>query len=604
MLARSSPDFTHAAPIRGGLLLTLLVLAAPSAARADCQVSPPPPAPQTCDPGGGAGDGTACDFTSFTYGSWVSVGVGGTSAATGEARRTVFEGQASSTISSCAVTNPQNAGQTLFDADAHADATNEAFEVGVHVRDVVPGRGDPFQGTLEAANARVAAAIDFGTLQPTDDLDAVLHIDGGFGGSGRAKVQLGVRDFVGNTLAALFAASESPPTNPIVWRVLDCPDPRSGCGSFVDHTSSWPGVYDLPLKIPAIPGNGIWIELKGEAPLDADAGAGATLSVDFENTASLELLPPPGVTVTLATGQGTSPPEGAGFDVSTLFEGSVVDEKRAGGVGDQVITLVASGDSTTMIARGTSGSARLLGTTDAPDPIGYVQGQAGVGWNDRITPSGAEVYRFEVELSGLAAMGEPPVPVNPGEGEPILEQGWFASVGIDDGQFMSSGLVGTYLAKHPDSTCPQGSLEVENACFTVEPTESAAFPASVVGSGELGDGPVVLRFEPMLADGVPVDLRVGASVSQDLSAFPPIGPIQMTLDLGTEQGRYARFLGITAAFTGGVPDETWSIVSEGSYDYSQPGPLAQPIPEPGVTASALGALTALAACGAARRRRD
>jgi len=81
-----------------------------------------------------------------------------------------------------------------------------------------------------------------------------------------------------------------------------------------------------------------------------------------------------------------------------------------------------------------------------------------------------------------------------------------------------------------------------------------------------------------------------------------MGPVDLTMDLGTTDDRYVRFLGITQAFTGGLPDATWSVISANGYDYSQPAPLVQPVPEPGSGVTILAAwMTLLAARHHSRR---
>jgi len=557
---------------------------------ADCNVSPAPPAPQLCDPGG-AGGKSGCDFTDFTSGSFASVGTGGTSSATSVARRTVFEFQQSSDISNCDVYNPENEQQKLFEAESRAVADATDFEGGVYVLDLVPGRGDPFSGTLEASNSTVAAGIDFGTLPDTADLDAVIHIDGGFIGSGgRATVQLAVRDFADRTLGAFFAASRPGGVSTIYWRTLDCPDPRSGCGSFVDRSAPFPGVLDLPLKIPATANNGIWIELKCEAPLDADAAAEAVTGVDFRNTASLELLPPPGVNVSLVTGQGFEPSTGVPFSVRAEIEGSEFSSEAFMGNGADVRTATAQTSNATGIGRGTGGAGRLLAVTDEPGEIFLTQTSVQFDWQDTITPSGAEVYRFELELSGDVNIGDAPGDIGTGKGSGDMLTAWRA-VTFVDGQ--STLVLGQYDARQPEAPCPMGTVDSSGGCFFLDSGESSQFAFEVMGSGDLADGPVVVAFDVPLSDGVPVDASFSFSIFQYMFSNSPVGPVQMSMDLGTGDN-HVRFLGVTA-FTGGMPDESFSIVSDNGFDYTQPGLPPMALPEPSGTVAGLVGLAALAA---------
>src|SRR5207249_3289171 len=84
-----------------------------------------------------------------------------------------------------------------------------------------------------------------------------------------------------------------------------CPDPSNCAGRnrvFVFQGDSWPGgTLNLPFILPLTRSSGIIMDLWVEAGdfVRDNQGAG----VNFSDTATLSFNPPPGVTVTLATGE-------------------------------------------------------------------------------------------------------------------------------------------------------------------------------------------------------------------------------------------------------------------------------------------------------------
>jgi hypothetical protein len=561
----------------------LLALHAGSLAHASCDVSPAPPAPQTCDPGGAGSESEIlnCDFAGFTLGTFASVGRGGPNAATTIPRRTVFEGQASSTISNCDFFDPQDAQDLLFRADARAVVDATTFEVGVQVEDESLVRGDAFLGNLEASNAQAAVSVaDFGGIPSSTDIDVVVHLTGGFQGTGgRGRAQLAVVDLEGRTLGAVFAASREVPQSGIFWRFLECPDPRSdpSCsqGAFVDRTSPFPGSVDISLKMPATTGNGLWLELKADAPLDADALPGEQIRVDFQNTARAELVPPPNRTIVMASGQSFTGPLGAEFEIGAGIDSQQFDEEFISGAAPTVRTATADVPTASVQARGTAGSARFVANTDA-DPTFGTQASGSLRWEDVITPSGADAYRFEFELVGSAMVGDLPSGAFPGS----TDVSYRLSLNLSGAR---SAIGGIYGAKNPADSCGPGTLPAGGGCLRIQ-SEQAEIPFDISGSGDLNDGPVVIAFtapHPM-SGSWDAEFNLGAGNSYSCCGIGslPTGRVDNSIDLGTG-GNYARFLGVTSATTGGMPDTDFSIVSASAYDYSQPAPLVQALPEPG-----------------------
>jgi len=85
--------------------------------------------------------------------------------------------------------------------------------------------------------------------------------------------------------------------------------------------------------------------------------------------------------------------------------------------------------------------------------------------------------------------------------------------------------------------------------------------------------------------------RASAGVSSGFDCAAD--PVVARMDLGTED-RYVRMLGVTQAWSGGVPDDIFTIDSERDHDYGVARPLVESIPEPASAALGAAALTALA----------
>jgi hypothetical protein len=140
-----------------------------------------------------------------------------------------------------------------------------------------------------------------------------------------------------------------------------------------------------------------------------------------------------------------------------------------------------------------------------------------------------------------------------------------------------------YQAKAAADSCSPGTLPAAGGCLEIQ-SENAQIPFEVSGTGDLSEGPVVIAFTPPhpMSGSWDAQFSLVARNSYSCCAIGPIpmGPVLTSIDLGTG-GNYARFLGVTSATTGGMPDTDFAIASATGYDYSQPATLVQALPEPG-----------------------
>ena len=136
-----------------------------------------------------------------------------------------------------------------------------------------------------------------------------MRIDGSFGATSQfdtAVVDLWVSDFQNGLLSRAEVSFgqcgdlQATPQARLTWEQTDVPTSMPGCGV------PWSGSFTLPFQFPLSPGNGVVIAMR--VTVQPSFSEGGTVHAAFIHTASLEFLPPPGTTVTLATGQtfGTS----------------------------------------------------------------------------------------------------------------------------------------------------------------------------------------------------------------------------------------------------------------------------------------------------------
>lgn len=180
-----------------------------------------------------------------------------------------------------------NTSTTIYQARAHADF--QGFEVGGFA-----GALAPVSNLYASASggARAYTGLTVSTDTPVQ-LTGSISLDGSFGVSGNdsASLALIVQDISGLTLADVELSSDGTST------FVSC-DPPGTCTS----KSSFGGPVwsvKLPFVLPTLVSTGIAVGLDSFAVSTNGVGA----SADFLNTATLNFTPPPGVTVTLATGQ-------------------------------------------------------------------------------------------------------------------------------------------------------------------------------------------------------------------------------------------------------------------------------------------------------------
>jgi hypothetical protein len=576
-----------------------------ASAHADCTVSTTPsplPEPTTCDPGGEGSEveKLACDFEPFTYGTFVGVGRNGTNSATSIPRITVFEGVSAASISNCTMLDPFDDDE-LFHADSRASVGEPTWQLGIEMQDIRPGRGDPFGGTAEDVFATTADSfVSITGMGPNQVLDVVVDVVGRFqtAGLGRPSVQLGVGTFLGGASGSLFAAGREAP-NGVDWRHKVCPDPIGDpdclLSEWVDVHTPWPGSFEMHVPVPAVVGNGLWIEFKGSAVLPESAPVTDVIRLDFHNTVTVEILPSAGAVVTMASGRVFEGPPLPGpdplpFSVEASANGMDGVEEEIGGIDDVVETAMAYETGIEAIARGIAGSGRLLAEVDT-DIVCTGEGAGLLRWEDTITLSGADTLRFELEIVGDWALDAPP------QGGSVNAK--YAALGRFGADRTNVG--GVYEWFSGRDGCDPGDLDVGDACFRIS-NERAEVPYEIVGDGDLGAGPVVIAFEPTLTPDTPTEVefafRASAGFHGGFSCSS--GPMTALMDLGTP-GRYVRMLGVTEAWSGDVPDDSYTIESELGHDYGVARPLVEPIPIPEPASAALGA-TALACLAILRRR--
>jgi hypothetical protein len=195
----------------------------------------------------------------------------------------------------------------------------EKFELGIGVNYSTEPADDPDTG-LSPANVRALAATAF-TVQGESPvpIPASIQLSGTFQGdispmtiTSSADIQLRVYEFDpddltsfdnSNAVAMDVSVLVVPDGEDLLLdvrfekykRTSDSPDELLGEGL-------WTGSETLEFDLPAS-GKGIFIELWGVSEIDPLLGDPEGAGFDFLNTATLDIDPPPGVTVTLATGQ-------------------------------------------------------------------------------------------------------------------------------------------------------------------------------------------------------------------------------------------------------------------------------------------------------------
>ena len=221
----------------------------------------------------------------------------------------------------------------------------EKFDLGIGVNYAIEPEGDLDTG-LSPANVRALAATAF-TVQGESPvpIPASIQLSGTFQGdispitiTSRADIQLRVYEFDPDDLRH-FDSSNAFAMDVSVLVVPDGEDLlldvrfekyKRTNGSLDELLSEglWTGSETLEFDLPAS-GKGIFIELWGVSEIDPLFGDPEGAGFDFLNTATLDIDPPPGVTVTLATGQvfGQSSnvvPEPATFTVWSIMGMCVV----------------------------------------------------------------------------------------------------------------------------------------------------------------------------------------------------------------------------------------------------------------------------------------
>lgn len=207
-------------------------------------------------------------------------------------------------------------------------AQGQAIVAGVALPTLPPTVGIRIETNARRSVGAIGATGAIVTGLPGGSSDSLIPgsiiIDGTFVGT-LHLVQLFVTDYLGHFLGAGQVEQGrlvpgGPLTETFNWDFcanplapnpsnLFCPQ------SFENIFGGWGGSATLPFNFPALPKNGVIVELHGDLfPF------GPQERVDFLTSADLSFSPPPGVTVTLASGQTFGAPPPAGVPVpSTLL---------------------------------------------------------------------------------------------------------------------------------------------------------------------------------------------------------------------------------------------------------------------------------------------
>lgn len=308
-----------------------------------------------CDPEMGVEDGCV-NFDGFTYGTGAYSPACGPTSCTGilgidSARRQLSQGRSSYDA-------PEVDTEVAHvEAGARVDATR--FLVTVRSQDRATTT-DYTGGAVYAASRAEVLGTRPGRLVP---MTLVIRTSvSGIGSRGQGAVGVQVRDFEYRNLASVYATGGST-YNQMTFHYWPNPYDQDDFLRTDPAVSGVPSEIHLDFLFPADPGNGVFVELLGDA-FRGDGNAGdVTLSVE----AQLEVVPPPGVTVRLASGQtftGAEDGDGDGVadadeDVSTVDDPTVAPAAAATGSGFIQVDI-----------GGTDG-ATLSGvrTLDAADPL-------------------------------------------------------------------------------------------------------------------------------------------------------------------------------------------------------------------------------------------
>ncbi|MDJ0866123.1 MAG: hypothetical protein QNK03_08450 [Myxococcota bacterium] len=574
-------------------LLGLLGAVWPGPAAAHHELDP-------CDLGGVADGGEVGDppivcsllDPPFTFGTSATLGSDAFSAGGSDfaRRKLVIEGHAESGSAAIQeIRSNLNPELVLAEAAAWARTTANEFGLGVYAKDLNGTQGDAFVLTDEAAEAYAAVGYTF--LGGQGWVDIPIDLDGSFGGTlteGRATFQVSFRDFHGNHLGTVFAASNTAGGS-AHWREIICDEPPNGACPTVDHAGRWPGRIQRTLQLPVLPDNGIWVKMTAAANT-----SDAPVWADFRSSVRITADPPPGQQVVLASGQvfGDAPPSTTPFSMVVQAGAPRPDggpgEAHADSAGNVPERLAVVGTEGTAEAAGLPGRARMRVATQADfatSDFAEAFPRAGLSWWDTVTFSGADRFAFEFQVDGTAtAQG-------PGFHRDAASAACTIFLEVGDARSATEWVWNVL----PDGeVCPGDRLPSGGGCLLVEQRLADGVRVELPQGEDPNQGPLRVRYDWPLS-GV---AELGASFGCDLEVLGRAregdsGTATLELDFGSAGG--FTLLGVTGVDALGDPVPTASVLSATGYDYTTPPPVIEALPEPGAAARALAALLALAA---------
>ena len=341
-----------------------------------------------CDPDAGNYDG--CDsFDYFTYGTGIELNTYGSSISgyvdESAARGSVSYGQSLT----------QDSTPTPGDFVSHAVARVDNTDFSLRSRSRRFEQSNDLAGTWSMG----ASKIDVSGVPPGTIIPMRIVVTGNFtGGGGTLLLQVNdFDDYRGLASMSVTGSGQSSSYEGLTFpgityvQMIDPYGNKDDAANYVKTTDSGGGGYQLDFLYPAIPNNGIYVWFV--AGVHSSLSSGET---DF--TATLQVNPPPGVTVTLASGQvftnGSDDTDGDGVandEDSAPNDASIASPAAATGTGPITIDVSAVAGAT-------------LSQTQARDDDDLSLVQSGKPANQQF-PDGIVSFRVNgLQLGGVATV--------------------------------------------------------------------------------------------------------------------------------------------------------------------------------------------------------
>lgn len=213
---------------------------------------------------------------------------------------------------------------------ARAAAGPQGFSVGTFAQSHHPSFtiATGFAGAIAYSGLTVDGDTVF-TLPGSVQIEGTMSSDNNSGTGG--LVRLAISDFTSRHILSLarievtsmFTGTETIRVQDYLIETFDADD-----GHVTSSTGflPWTGSVSMPFSIPLAGNNGVVISMF--AQVDAGFPNGGNIKFDFLNTATLTFQPPPGVRITLATGQSFGVPEPSTLTLAAIGLGLVACYRR------------------------------------------------------------------------------------------------------------------------------------------------------------------------------------------------------------------------------------------------------------------------------------